>query len=151
MGSDRRMQYTVMGDTVNVASRIEGQTKSYGVSILVGAKTAEALRDRFALIELDSIAVKGKKEPEVVYTVLGRADTAQSDDFKAARQAVADFLARYRAQDWKGALAALAACRAGKGRYAFDDFAVTFTDRIEMFEQNPPGPDWNGVFALETK
>jgi len=151
MGSDRRMQYTVMGDTVNVASRIEGQTKSYGVSILVGSKTADALKDQYALIELDSIAVKGKTEPEVVYTVLGRADTAQSGDFQAAREAVAGVLARYRAQDWKGALAALTALRSGKGRYTFEEFATLFTDRIEMFEQNPPGSDWNGVFALETK
>ena len=151
MGSDRRMQYTVMGDTVNVASRIEGQTKSYGVSILIGAKTAEALRDRYAVIELDSIAVKGKSEPEVIYTVLGRAEVAQSPEFQAARQAVTDVLARYRAQDWKGAMAALAACRGGKGRFALDEFADLFAERVELFQQAPPGADWNGVFALQTK
>jgi adenylate cyclase len=151
MGSDMRMQYTVMGDTVNVASRLEGQTKSYGVRILVGSRTAEALKDRYAVLELDSIAVKGKTEPEVVYTVLGRADLAQSNEFRALRAAVAAVLAKYRAQDWKGALAALAACRGGEERFAFDDFAELFADRIELFEQNPPGPEWNGVFALETK
>jgi adenylate cyclase len=151
MGSDRRMQYTVMGDTVNVASRIEGQTKSYGVSILVGAKTAEVLSERYALIELDSIAVKGKTEPEVIYTVLGRADTAASPDFKKIQQMVSEFLVRYRAQDWKGALQLLASCRASEGRFAFDEFANLYAERIELFQQEPPGPDWNGVFALQTK
>jgi adenylate cyclase len=151
MGSDMRMQYTVMGDTVNVASRIEGQTKSYGVSILVGAKTAEALKDRYAVLELDSIAVKGKSEPEVVYTVLGRAEVVQSREFQDVRQAITDFLRRYRSQDWKGALQALAACRGGKGKFAFDEFAELYADRIELFQQEPPGPDWNGVFALQTK
>jgi adenylate cyclase len=140
-----------MGDTVNVASRIEGQTKSYGVSILVGAKTAEAVKDRFAVIELDSIAVKGKTEPEVVHTVLGRADMAASPEFQKIQRAVSDVLALYRAQDWKGALQALAACRGGQGRLALDEFAGLYADRIELFQQEPPGPDWNGVFALQTK
>jgi adenylate cyclase len=151
MGSDMRMQYTVMGDTVNVASRIEGQTKSYGVSILVGAKTAEALKDRYAVLELDTIAVKGKSEPEVIYTVLGRAEVAQSPEFQEVRRVVMDFMGRYRAQDWKGALQALAACRGGKGKFAFDEFADLYADRIELFQQEPPGADWNGVFALQTK
>src|SRR6478672_6385543 len=66
MGSDMRFQYTVLGDSVNLASRIEGQTKSYGVPILIGARTAQAIKDKFAIVEIDFITVKGKTEPEVV-------------------------------------------------------------------------------------
>ena len=102
MGSDMRFQYTVLGDCVNLASRLEGQTKSYGVQILVGSRTAQAIDDKFALLELDRVTVKGKTEPETIYTVFGRADVAQSDEFKSLQTAFASMLLRYRAQDWDG-------------------------------------------------
>ncbi len=84
MGSDMRFQYTVLGDSVNLASRLEGQTKPYGVQILLGSRTAEALRDKYPLIELDRVTVKSKSEPETVYTVCGRPDAMSSDEVKVA-------------------------------------------------------------------
>jgi adenylate cyclase len=151
MGSDMRFQYTVLGDAVNLASRIEGQTKSYGVPILIGARTAEAVKDKLAVVEIDFITVKGKTEPEVVYTVVGRKDVVASPEFEGVRNSMHQLLARYRAQDWTGAVTAARACRAGNGLFHLDGVADLYEERIAAFEQNPPPPDWNGVFALQTK
>ena len=151
MGSDMRFQYTVLGDSVNLASRLEGQTKSYGVQILVGSRTANVINDKFALLELDRVTVKGKTEPETVYTVFGRSDVAQSDEFKALQSAFAAMLARYRAQDWDGAMTALAACNKFDGNLDIEEVTVLYAERIEAFRDNPPPPDWDGVFALQTK
>jgi len=151
MGSDMRFQYTVLGDAVNLASRIEGQTKSYGVPILIGARTAEAVKDKFAVVEIDFITVKGKTEPEVVYTVVGRKAVAQSSDFESVRSSVQQMLARYRARDWTGAIKAAEACRAANGAFHLEGVADLYEERIQAFEQNPPPPEWNGVFALQTK
>jgi adenylate cyclase len=73
MGSDLRFDYSVFGDSVNLASRLEGQSKEYGFPIIAGSATALAAKDRFAILELDFIMVKGKTEPEVIYAIAGRA------------------------------------------------------------------------------
>ena len=107
MGSDLRFDYSVLGDSVNLASRLEGQSKEYGFPIIVGSKTALAVKDRFAILELDFIMVKGKKEPEVIYAIAGREDTAQSGRFQRLRNLTIEMLACYRDRDWDGALAAI--------------------------------------------
>ena len=86
MGSDLRFDYSVFGDSVNLASRLEGQSKEYGFPIIVGSTTALAAKDRFAILELDFIMVKGKTEPEVIYAIAGREDTARSGQFPAPAQ-----------------------------------------------------------------
>src|SRR5262249_56279557 len=103
MGSDLRFNYSVLGDPVNLASRLEGQSKNYGVPIILGSKTASGLRDKFAVLELDCITVKGKTEPESVFTVLGRADVAVSDRFGQLQCRVGEMLACFRQQDFTGA------------------------------------------------
>src|ERR1700716_897898 len=93
MGSDLRFDYSVLGDSVNLASRLEGQSKEYGFPIIVGSKTALAVKDKFAILELDFIMVKGKKEPEVIYAIAGREDTAQSGRFQRLRNLPIEMLA----------------------------------------------------------
>lgn len=151
MGSDLRFQYTVMGDTVNLASRLEGQTKTHGLPIIIGSKTAAAVADQFALLELESIRVKGKREPEVVYTILGRADVLHSADFTALLERWAQLLVCYRKQDWAGAESTIEACRALCEKFGLQGMIEAYLQRIRRLKQDPPGPDWDGVFTAETK
>jgi adenylate cyclase len=126
-------------------------TAAGGVPILIGGRTAEAVKDKFAVVEIDFITVKGKTEPEVVYTVLGRKELAQSTEFESVPASMHQMLARYRARDWTGAVKAAQACRAANGLFRLDGVADLYEERIQAFEQNPPPADWNGVFALQTK
>ena len=151
MGSDLRFNYSVLGDAVNLASRLEGQSKTYGLPIIIGSKTASALGDRFAVLELDCITVKGKTEPESVYTVLGGADVAGSDRFGQLRTTVTEMLARYRKRDFSGAAQSILFCRKIDGGFGLDGLFDLYDERIQVFEQNPPPADWNGVAILETK
>jgi len=151
MGSDLRFDYSVLGDSVNLASRLEGQSKEYGFPIIVGSKTALAVKDSFAILELDFIMVKGKKEPEVIYAVAGRADTAQSGRFQRLRNLTIEMLACYRSRDWDGALAAIERGRRSDDAHALELLFKLYETRILGYRKNPPPEDWNGAFALLTK
>jgi adenylate cyclase len=151
MGSDLRFDYSVLGDSVNLASRLEGQSKEYGFPIIVGSRTALAVKHKFAILELDFIMVKGKKEPEVVYAIAGREDVARSGRFQQSRNLTIEMLACYRSRDWEGALEAI-----GRGRRTDDAPALgllynLYETRIRSYQKNPPPPDWNGAYALLTK
>jgi adenylate cyclase len=151
MGSDQRFDYSVFGDSVNLASRLEGQSKEYGFPIIVGSKTALAVKDRFAILELDFIMVKGKKEPEVIYAIAGREDTAQSGRFQRLRNLTIEMLACYRNRDWDGALAAIARGRRTDEANSLELLYNLYEARIRGYLENPPPQDWNGAFALLTK
>jgi adenylate cyclase len=98
MGSDQRFDYTCLGDGVNLAARLEGQSKPYGVKLVVGPQTADMVRDVYQVIELDLIAVKGKTEPARIYTIVEQMDPA-------AEKAHNRFLNYYRSGEWGRALA----------------------------------------------
>ncbi|MBI3433494.1 MAG: adenylate/guanylate cyclase domain-containing protein [Proteobacteria bacterium] len=151
MGSDLRFNYSVLGDTVNLAARLEGRSKDYGLQIVLGGAVAAAVADRFAVLEIDRIRVKGKYEPEAVFTVLGRDELRQSQGFSELRGLNEEMTALYRQQNWTGALAAIESCRAAAQGLALETLYDVYVARIEAFRRSPPPPDWDGVYAYETK
>jgi adenylate cyclase len=151
MGSNLRFDYSVLGDSVNLASRLEGQSKEYGFPIIVGSNTALAVKEKFAILELDFIMVKGKKEPEVIYAIAGREDTAQSERFQRLRNLTIEMLGCYRARDWEGALAVIERGRITDDAHSLELLYNLYATRIRSYQENPPPEDWNGAYALLTK
>ena len=137
MGSDLKFNYSVLGDSVNLASRLEGQSKEYGFPIIVGSKTAMAVKERFAILELDFIMVKGKKEPEVIYAIAGREDMAQSGRFQRLRNLTIEMLACYRSRDWDGALAAIERGRRTDEAHSLELLYDLYEARIRGYHGKP--------------
>ncbi len=150
MGSDQRFDYSVLGDDVNLASRLEGQSKTYGVDIVIGAKTLAQLHEK-ATLELDLIQVKGKTEPVRIHCVLGDAELLNAPSFQALATVHAAMLTAYAEQRWDDALEALKGCRAARGDLKLHDLYDLYEDRLQTFKENPPGPDWDGVFVATSK
>jgi adenylate cyclase len=121
------------------------------VPIVIGSKTAHAAKSKFALLELDYITVKGKTEPETIYTVLGREDVANSAAFKEVEGLFNAMLTLYRSQQFAEAAKNVVRCRAAGHGLGLDRLFDIYSIRIAGFEKQAPPSDWNGVFALETK
>jgi len=149
MGSEFRFDYSVLGDPVNLASRLEGQSKTYGVPIILGNDTAAAVEDRLAVIEIDLIKVKGKDEPERIFALLGGAAVKNSDSFRKTREHFATMLQLYRSQEWERATGMLTALE-GSG-FAHPGLVSLYRGRVAEFKASPPGPDWDGVFVATSK
>ncbi len=148
MGSARRFDYSVLGDAVNLAARLENQSKTYGLDIVLGEATRRQAPG-WAAIELDRIAVRGKTEATAAYTLLGDREHACSSGFAALAGAHCHMLARYRARDWAGARAAIGECR--RCGACLGPLYDLYEERIGFFAANPPSPDWDGVFAAAEK
>jgi adenylate cyclase len=151
MGSDFRFNYSVLGDTVNVASRLEARTKDYRIPIVIGAQTEQQAKEKFATMEIDLIQVQGKTEPETVFTVLGHAELRQDSNFQELRELTAGMLRSYRQRDWARALEAIERCRKVGERFGIAALYDMYAARIETFRHTPPPPDWNGVYEAESK
>ena len=141
----------MLGDSVNLASRLEGQSKTYGVPIVIGSKTAEAAMNDFAIMEIDYITVKGKTEPETIYTILGSEEVLRSASFQEVQAIFKEMLALYRSQDFDAALKAVVRGRAAAQGMGLDRLFDIYSIRIGSFQRDAPPKDWNGVFVLETK
>lgn len=150
-GSDLHFNYSVLGDTVNLASRLEGLSKHFDIPIIIGSRTAQAAYDRFAILELDLLQVKGKAEPERIFTVLGREAMAGSRTFRDFSNLNQAMLAAYRSRDWSEALETIILCRDRGKAFGLDAYYAVYVDRIRRLMDNPPSDQWNGVTAVEVK
>jgi len=151
MGSDFRFNYSVLGDTVNFASRLEARTKDYRLPLVIGSRTAEGAKQKFATMEIDLIQVKGKTQPEAVFAVLGRAEVEQDPRCPELRDLNAQMLACFRKQKWDETLALIERCRKIADGFSAAGLYDMYEERIETYRADPPGPDWDGVYEAESK
>ena len=149
MGSKQRFAYSALGDSVNLASRLEGQTRNYGCSILIGHETQAQVPD-FATLELDLIRVKGKSEAVKIHGLLGNDKYRKQKFFAPWFDAHNEMIENYRKQNFNKAEKRIQDCLSlSGGRLRF--FYSLYEKRIALLKETPPSKDWDGVYDALTK
>jgi len=146
MGSDKRLAWTVMGDNVNLASRLEGMTKQYRSRVIISESTYDKVADQFVAREVDRIRVKGKKQPVVIYELL--APISQRDAYASLLTQYNAALDVYRSQNWREATGKFGEILAA---YPDDGPTQVLLQRCIEFMEETPDPEWDGVYVMKSK
>jgi adenylate cyclase len=147
IGSENTRSYTVVGDTVNLAARLERANRVYGTRILVGESTVQAIGPEFEIREIDTISVKGKTETTRVFEVMSMAGQL-SEESASLREHYDQARRMYLGQDWDRAETNFRECLQIRPN---DGPSCVLLERIQFLRRNPPGKDWNGVWHLREK
>jgi len=152
MGSEARMNYTMMGDTVNLAARLESSAKQYGIYIQIADTTYQPVKDKFVVRDLDFVVVKGKTEPAQVYELISEIGQ-EPELYKKVLPAFHEALALYRNQEWRKAIEAFKASDEMEDMFPGrpTNPSRMYIPRCEHYMDNPPGDDWDGAWTMTSK
>jgi adenylate cyclase len=149
MGSELRFDYSALGDAVNVSARIQSFCGNYGFAIAIGEDTESIIADKFAFLEIDYIAVKGRATPTHIYALLGHAHVRETKTFQDLETTFQALFKAFRSKDWAGAREAIKVGRTLE--HAPEEIFETYESRIAHYELEPPPANWDGAWSAKEK